>query len=262
MPCSIHPHGGPSRTLCSSLRVGGCGAQPREENWRFRRRFEPFFKQFRTFRTPIRKLSTRRVEWEGQARSACYTTAPKKKRLITRAPTLNTPRTRSLVTSQSVPAGARAASIAVTQCPNEPPPRKRQWRGKAAARGRRLEGKRIEDCARASSSRASSSRASTAAPPCAAVAGGGDVEGGVGVRQDLEQEELVVPPVAGAQGVGREHKLTPSEPSTALSLGRHHARRVSWPTRNGMQHRRACCRSMARHGSRLACHGCARSRAH
>ena len=46
-----------------------------------------------------------------------------------------------------------------------------------------------------------------------------------------EQEELVVPPVAGAQGVGREHKLTPSDPSTALSLGRHHARRVSWPTR-------------------------------
>ena len=29
---------------------------------------------------------------------------------------------------------------------------------------------------------------------------------------------------------------------------------------NGMQHRRACCRSMARHGSRLACHGCARSK--
>ena len=51
------------------------------------------------------------------------------------------------------------------------------------------------------------------------------------LRQDLEQEELVVPPVAGAQSVGREHKLTPSEPSTALSLGRHHARRVSWPTR-------------------------------
>jgi len=156
--------------------------------------------------------------------------------------------------------GREGGQQAVTQCPNEPPPRKRQWRGKAAARGRRLEGKRIEDCARASSSTASSSRASTAAPPCAAVAGGGDVEGGVGVRQDLEQEELVVPPVAGAQSVGREHKLTPSEPSTALSLGRHHARRVSWPTRNGMQHRRACCRSMARHGSRLACHGCARSK--
>ena len=75
---TILPHGGPSRTLCRFLRVGGCGAQPREENWRFRRRFEPFFKRLSTFRTPIRKLSTRRVEWEGQASTACYTTAPKK----------------------------------------------------------------------------------------------------------------------------------------------------------------------------------------
>ena len=61
--------------------------------------------------------------------------------------------------------------------------------------------------------------------------GGGGVEGGVGVRQDHEQEELVVPPVAGAQGIGRERKLTPSELSTALSLGRDHARPLSWPTR-------------------------------
>ena len=164
-----------------------------------------------------------------QARSACYTTAPKK-RIITRAPTLNTPRTRSLITSQSVP--ARAASIAVTQCPNEPPPRKRQWRGKAAARGRRLEGKRIEDCARASSSRGPRRRErlrrrrrvqQLRAAAMLRVASA--------FAKTSNRKKLVVPPVAGAQSFGREHKLTPSEPSTALSLGRHHARRVSWPTR-------------------------------
>ena len=180
-----------------------------------------------------RKLSTRRVEWEGQASSARCATAPKKEENITRAPTLKTPRTHTAWSHHSPCPRARGRPAgAVIRCPNEPPPpRKRQRRGKAAARGRRLEGRWIKDCARASSSRASSSRASTAAPPCAAVAGGGDVEGGVGVRQDHEQEELVVAPVAGAQGVGREQKLTPSEQSRALSLGRHHARRVSWPTR-------------------------------